>query len=466
MGGMTVLHPPDASAWTRVRPGSVLTGSCAALARVLGLPVHAVRIAYLLGAAVAIPAIPMLGAWDEFSTAGTVALAVGSPFVLGYLALWWALPQDRAIERQAALVASSSVVRGRPAATGASRAPTRQLSRWLALAAVVGLGVIVVVTAVILPFGGAVLGAQNMFGSSLRGYRGLVIAASGIVAAGIALGILPLEAVDRARWGGRVRAVPRLVLAALGTALGLLILGTVWLVVLLFGGTAALLTLVISVGVLGLLAVIVVPWARHLWVGMREETEERARVQQRSEFTAHLHDSVLQTLTLLQKPGTDPEAVRVLARRQERELRRWLYRDGAAETDRPSDVRETVIALCENVEDAEGVDVHVVVIGNAPLRELMRPVLGALRESTVNACRHGRVGVDVFVDVTADQIEAFVRDRGPGFDLAAVPPDRLGVRESIIGRMRRAGGSASVRRAPGGGTEVALTLSTPTRSMR
>ncbi len=469
---MTALHPPDASAWTRVRAGSVLTGSCAALARTVGLPVRAVRIAFLLGSAVAIPAIPMLGAWYEFSTAGTVALGIGSPFVLGYLALWWALPLDRATERRAVLDASSSTVRGRPAVAGAAGhanvggAPSRQLSRWLALAAVVGLGLIVVVTAVVLPFGGVILGGQNLFGSSLAGYRGLVIAASGIVAAGIALGILPLEAVDRARWGGRVRAMPRLILAALGTALGLLILGALWLVILLFGGTAALVTLAISAGVLGLLAVVFVPWARHLWIGMREETEERALVQQRSEFTAHLHDSVLQTLTLLQKPGTDPEAVRLLARRQERELRRWLYRDGMAEPEIPSDVREAVIDLCEEIEDTQGVDVHVVVIGNAPLREVMRPLLGALRESTVNACRHGRVGVDVFVDVAADRIEAFVRDRGPGFDLDAVPEDRLGVRESIIGRMTRAGGTASVRCAPGGGTEIALALQTPTRSIR
>lgn len=463
-GVMTTAVLPDASAWTRQRHGSVLTGSCAALARVLGLPVRGVRIAFVLGASLTIPAIPMLGAWDVYATAGSTVLMIAAPFVLGYLALWWALPLDRETERRQALAASSSTVRGMPAATAGTAAPTRQLSRWLVLAAIIGLGIIVLATAVIVPFGGVLTGTQDVFGSSLGGYRGLVIAATGILAAGLALGILPLDAVDRARWGGRVRAMPRLVLAALGTALTLLTIGVLWVVVLLFGGTAALITLVVTVCMLGLLAVVLVPWVLHLWNGMREETEERALVQQRSEFTAHLHDSVLQTLTLLQKPGTDAEETRRLARRQERELRRWLYRDGAEDPEQPRDVRGAVTALCEEIEDQQGVDVHVVVIGNAPIRSALRPLLGALRESTVNACRHGKVGVDVFVDVTPETLEAYVRDRGPGFDLADVPEDRLGVRESILGRMRRAGGTALVRSAPGGGTEVALTLDTPIRS--
>lgn len=464
-GGMTSAEHPDASAWTRERHGVVLTGSCAALARVLGLPVRGVRIAFVLGAALSIPAIPMLGAWDVYATAGSIVLTLAAPFVIGYLCLWWALPLDREGERRQALAASSSAVRGVPSAAIATAAPpTRQLSRWLTLAAIIGLGIIVLATAVIVPFGGLLTGTADIFGSSLGGYRGLVIAATGVLAAGLALGILPLDAVDRARWGGRVRSMPRLVLAALGTALTLLAIGVLWLVVLLFGSTAALITLVVTVCMLGLLAVVLVPWVLHLWNGMREETEERALVQQRSEFTAHLHDSVLQTLTLLQKSTTDPEEARRLARRQERELRRWLYHVGVEDPEQPTDVRGAVTALCEEIEDQQGIDVHVVVIGDAPISDAVRPLLGALRESTVNACRHGGVGVDVFVDVAPERLEAYVRDRGPGFDLADVPEDRLGVRESILGRMRRAGGTAQVRSAPGGGTEVALTLETPIRS--
>lgn len=463
---MVPLIVPDASAWTRVRQGSVLTGSCAALARALGLSAAGVRTLFVLAAALTIPVIPMLGAWHDYGTLGIVLLSVGAPFVLGYLALWWALPLDRRGERRSALEAAASVVRGRPAAAEVASVPTRQLSRWLTLAGIIGLGMITGAVAVVMPFGGVVLGSENLFASTLEGYRGLVIAASGIVAAGIALGVLPLEAVDRARWGGRIGGMPRPVLAALGTALSLLVLGALWLVVLLFGPAPALIALAVSVAGIALLAIVVVPWGRHLWAGMREETEERARVQQRSEITAHLHDSVLQTLTLLQKPGTDPEEVRRLARRQERELRRWLYHEGAADPEQGVEVRSAVTALCEEAEDHHGVDVHVVVIGDAPAEEWMRPLLRALRESTTNACRHGKVGVDVFVDVAPHRLEAYVRDRGPGFELADVPADRLGVRESVIGRMRRAGGTAHVHRAPGGGTEVALTLEPPTRSSR
>lgn len=466
---MATLLLPDGRAWTRVRRGSVLVGACAALARALGLPVRAVRMVFVLGSAVAIPAVPLLGAWQSHGLIGGLALAIGSPFVLGYLALWWALPFDREAERLTELSASSAAVHGRPAASASHDAAAtegRQLTRWLALAAIIGMALVIGVAALAVPFGGALLGRSDVIGSTGGGYAGLAIAASGIVAAGIALGVLPLEAVDRARWGGRLGAMPRPVVVALGTALTLFVVGALWLVGILFGGTAALVTATIVLAVLALLAVVVIPWGRRLWIGMREEAEERVLVQQRSEFTAHLHDSVLQTLTILQKPGTDPEEARLLARRQERELRRWLYRDASGDPDGQVDVRDAVTSLCEAAEDAHGVDVHVVVIGTAELTEPMRPLLGALREATLNACRHGRVGVDVFVDVSPARIEAYVRDRGPGFDLADIPEDRLGVRQSIIGRMTGAGGTAHVRRAPGGGTEVALILEPTPRSIR
>ena len=457
---MTALVLPDARAWMRLRHGAVLTGSCRALATALGLPVRAVRIVFLLGAALTIPAIPMLASDGASEKLALLAMGIGAPLLVGYLALWWALPLDRAEERQRALEASASTVRGRPTAARGLPGPSRalgQLTRWLMLAGVVGLAITVSASMVVVPIAGRLIGVSDVFASAPPGYRGLVIAATGVLAAGLALGILPLDAVERARWGGSIRSMPRLILVALGTAFALLLVGAVWLVTLLFGGTAALIVLVVAVAVVGLLAVILIPWGRHLWNGMREETEQRALVQQRSEFTAHLHDSVLQTLTLLQKDGADPEEMRRLARRQERELRRWLFgsgEDGAELTD----LRAAVTALCEDVEDRESVAVSTVVIGDAPVTDAMRPLLSALREALVNACRHGRVGVDVFVDASGTRVEAFVRDRGPGFDLADVPSDRMGVRQSIIGRMHRAGGSGTIRRAPGGGTEVALAL--------
>lgn len=458
---MTPVLAPSTAPWARRREDAVLTGSCAALSRALGLPVRAVRVLFLLGAALTLLSVPMLVAGSGFLGLGAPVLVLGAPLVLGYLCLWWALPLDREVERRTALAETAAALRGRPALERSAGLPSRQFTRWFVLAGVIGLAMVVVAATTILPIGAILTEDGAWPDPATSDYRSLVVVAIGVLAAGIALGVLPLDAVDRARWHGRVRSMPRLVLAAIGTGLALLALGAMWFVGLVFGTTAALTVLVVGLSLTALFAIVLVPWGRHLWLGMREETEQRALVQQRSEFTAHLHDSVLQTLTLLQRPGTDPESVRRLARRQERELRRWLYHDGAVDPDQPRDVRSAVTALCEDIEDQQGVDVHLVVIGDAPVVEAMRPLLRALRESTVNACRHGKVGVDVFVDVSAHRLEAFVRDRGPGFDLAEVPPDRLGVRESIIGRMQRAGGTARVHRAPGGGTEVALSLEVP-----
>ncbi len=114
--------------------------------------------------------------------------------------------------------------------------------------------------------------------------------------------------------------------------------------------------------------------------------------------------------------------------------------------------------MCAEVEDAEGVPVEVILVGDAPSDEGTHALVLALREGLINAVRHGRTGVSVYLECGPDVLEAFVRDRGPGFDLEAVPPDRLGVRRSIIDRMDRHGGRAVVRPAPGGGTEVALSL--------
>lgn len=105
---------------------------------------------------------------------------------------------------------------------------------------------------------------------------------------------------------------------------------------------------------------------------------------------------------------------------------------------------------------------RTVVVGDGPLTDRQRPLLAALREAVLNACRHGGGDVDVFVDIAPESVTAFVRDRGDGFDMAAVPEDRLGVRESILGRMDRAGGEATVGPAPGGGTEVMLRMPAPT----
>lgn len=173
-------------------------------------------------------------------------------------------------------------------------------------------------------------------------------------------------------------------------------------------------------------------------------------------MAAHLHDSVLQTLALIQKHADDGRAVARLARAQERDLRTWLYGDRAAADTTLSGALRSAAA---EVEDAHGVAVEVVTVGDAPLTEAARPVVLASREAMVNAAKHsGAAKVDVYAEAGETLAEVFVRDRGSGFHPGDVPEDRLGVRRSIVDRMERHGGNAAVRSAPGEGTEVHLSM--------
>jgi signal transduction histidine kinase len=201
------------------------------------------------------------------------------------------------------------------------------------------------------------------------------------------------------------------------------------------------------------LALILAPFLWRLGRNLASERAERIRSQERAEL-----DSVLQTLTLVQKRAGDPREVAALARRQERELRDWLADDGRRSRDQS--FAAALRSLAENVEDDHRVAVEVVVVGDCELNERAEAVLGAAREALLNAAKHAAEPgpIRVYAEVGETGIEAFVRDRGPGFDLAAVPDDRRGVRESIVGRMERAGGRADVRSIPGGGTEVGLAI--------
>ncbi|WP_235481284.1 ATP-binding protein [Agromyces sp. Leaf222] len=189
------------------------------------------------------------------------------------------------------------------------------------------------------------------------------------------------------------------------------------------------------------------------WRELTEERTKRIREEQRSEIAAHLHDSVLQTLALIQnRAGATTEVARI-ARAQERELRDWLF-DGEApaDSDLGTDLRDFAAAL----EIDYPVTIDVVAVGSSSERA-SGEVAAAAREAMLNAARHAGGEVSVYVEATPDSVEVFVRDRGDGFDLGEVPSDRLGVRQSIIGRMRRAGGSGEVRPGAGGvGTEVRL----------
>jgi signal transduction histidine kinase len=214
---------------------------------------------------------------------------------------------------------------------------------------------------------------------------------------------------------------------------------------------------------LGVIAVVVVlgvifaPWVVRLVRSLTQERAERIRSQERAEVAAHLHDSVLQTLAMVQRRSEDPAEVAALARRQERELRAWLARRPA-----PGQGGRLVSALeaaAAEVEEQHGVPVEVVVVGDRDLDQAHEAVVAAAREAMTNAAKFGAgSSVDVYAEAGESHTQVFVRDRGPGFDPDAVPEDRRGVRESIVGRMERHGGRARVTSAPGGGTEVELTL--------
>jgi phage shock protein PspC (stress-responsive transcriptional regulator)/two-component sensor histidine kinase len=214
------------------------------------------------------------------------------------------------------------------------------------------------------------------------------------------------------------------------------------------------LAVLVTVAVVG---VIFSPWILRLVRSLGEERRERIRSQERAEVAAHLHDSVLQTLAMVQRRADNPREVAALARRQERELRSWL-------SARPESARgESRLAsalqdAAEEVESAHGAKVDVVAVGDRELDDKAEALVAAAREAMTNAAKFGGGSpVAVYAEVSDGGAQVFVRDRGPGFDPAAVPEDRRGVRESIVGRMERHGGSARVTSNPGG-TEVELTL--------
>jgi signal transduction histidine kinase len=213
-------------------------------------------------------------------------------------------------------------------------------------------------------------------------------------------------------------------------------------------------TVVVTVG----LALVLLPFLWRIAQSLAAERAARIRSEERAEVAAHLHDSVLQTLALVQKRADDPRAVAALARRQERELRSWL--GGERPADPEQRFAAALQAAAEEVEEVHGAQVDLVAVGDAPLDDRARATVGAAREAMVNAAKFaGEAGpVAVYAEATDRALEVFVRDRGPGFDPEAVPGDRRGVRESIVGRMSRHGGQAVVHAAPGAGVEVELRM--------
>src|SRR4051794_3087320 len=233
---------------------------------------------------------------------------------------------------------------------------------------------------------------------------------------------------------------------------GLIVAGAGAVLLLENGGAN---TTVLAPGAIaGALLLIAGPWLWRLALDRDAERAARIRSDERSEVAARVHDSVLQTLALIQRHAQEPRRVASLARRQERELRGWLYGD------RPLGDQSSLVAalstVAADIEELHGVRVELASAGDATAEE---PLVLAAREAMTNAAKFAGVeAIDVYVDVDDDVVSVFVRDRGEGFDRAAVPDDRRGIVESIEGRLARAGGSAVISAAPGGGTEVELRL--------
>jgi signal transduction histidine kinase/phage shock protein PspC (stress-responsive transcriptional regulator) len=249
------------------------------------------------------------------------------------------------------------------------------------------------------------------------------------------------------RWSGLTRAAVGVLLVVVGGSAALI--GPVNLDGLV-GSILAAIVVVVGIGLISS------PWWLRMARDLSTERAARIREQERAEVAAHVHDSVLHTLTLIQRNVSDPREVARLARAQERDLRSWLYRPVA---DPEGTLQSELERTAAEVEDAHGVAVDVVVVGAAALDDGLRALLLAAREALVNAAKYaGDSPISLYAEIEPDQVTVFVRDRGPGFDPEKVPEDRLGLRQSVIGRTERHGGTAIVRSTAGDGTEIQLEM--------
>ncbi len=370
---------------------------------------------------------------------GFVILALmGGLGVVVYAALWLLLP-----------VADQPTAAGAPGLESATRrgfrteAPSRRTRD-------VGVAVSLAVVAA-----GLIVFLQNAgLWLSPRVFWPLLVAASGL-----ALLWWQSDESDRAEWLSTSSGWKAWLRVVFG---GILVTGAVGLALFQAGvadaldaALGAILLAVVGVGL------VIGPWLLRLTRDLRHERGERMRSQERADVAAHLHDSVLQTLALIQRQAGDALTVAQLARTQERELRNWLFD--------PIDVEKTTLksALTQaaaEVEDAHRLPIELVVVGDADAEDAVMALVAASREAMVNAAKHSTAGrIDVYGEVSTTRIEVFVRDRGIGFELVRVPEDRMGVRRSIVDRMSRHGGRADVRSTLGEGTEVRMWIPRSTR---
>ena len=370
-----------------------------------------------------------------------VATAMSGLGIVLYAAWWMFLPADTAFET------------GTPGADSATRGGRRPGRRRLTdLGPVVVLGVLGL---------GAVLLAQATLGQSV-----LIWAAAPLLV-GVALLWRQADEAQRERFTTGSLDPLRLVFGSGGWAAyarvgaGLVLVVVALVIVGFADGSfqdARVALLAGGLGVVGI-AVVLGPWLVRLSADLGAERAERIRSQERADVAAHLHDSVLQTLALIQRSSHDPTVVSRLARAQERDLRSWLY---VGDTTDDRSVASALRGAAAEIEDAHAISVDVVAVGDAPMHEALLPIVAAAREAMTNAAKHAGTGrVDVYAEVDDAAVSVFVRDRGVGFDPDTVAADRLGVKNSIIDRMTRHGGTADVRSTAGEGTEIRLRLPRP-----
>jgi signal transduction histidine kinase/phage shock protein PspC (stress-responsive transcriptional regulator) len=373
-----------------------------------------------------------------------VLVAFGGFGAVLYAGLWMFLPAQRHTETSAP---------GLDAATRQGKRGGRRERRFTDYGPLVAVGAIAI---------GVLLLITLVSGQTLA-YGPLLLAG-----AGVAVLWWQADEAQRQRWSEPSRRMGpiRAVVGGGGWRAYLRIFAGLLLLVLaitLFSLRSGSLTVALNVGLAAAFGIVglgfmVGPWLLRLSSDLSEEREARVRSEERADVAAHLHDSVLQTLALIQRAAGDPATVSRLARAQERDLRSWLFETRG---EGPATLAAALRAVAAEAEDAHGVPVEVVCVGDAPVSDEDRPLVLATREAVINAAKHsGASTVDVYAEATAAGVEIFVRDRGAGFDPARVAEDRQGVRSSIIGRMERHGGSASVRSTPGEGTEVRLSLPT------
>ncbi len=390
----------------RTRDDRLVSGVCAAVARHLGLDPLVVRGVF-------------------------VALAFVGVGVLIYALLWVFLPQGESLGEQPAGTATDGARSG-ITVTGRSSGLSLDTLRDKPSLAILLIGV-----------GGALLLTQI-------GPFGQVQVLWPLIIVGVGLALIWRQVDDRdllsrrsLRW--------RLAAGALVAVFGLVaVLTTLNLLEVTWQSFVSTLL------ILGVVGLATAPWWRRLVAERGNERRARIRVEERAEVAAHLHDSVLQTLALIQRHAESPRDVSRLARGQERELRSWLYGHPGEDTATFGGALEHAVA---DIEGSYDVRVQSVVVGDAPTDERLAAVVQASHEAMRNAARHARVeDVSLYAEIEAEGVTVFVRDRGIGFDQDGIAADRRGVRHSIVERMARHGGSARITSTPGSGTEVELRM--------